>query len=651
MKLCEKFSGNERVEYVISKMREVSKTKAFDVICAYNLFAKLNKDINAEAENCLDLAFVMCKYMKPEAEDVISMILCYNQHKNQINMRAFEKNFAAARYEQYFISANSARAHAPRLSGKEEVDSIKYFIMMRVCDRMFKTCNRALNHDHETMGAGCAQNAYETLKKRYAGMTRSTGEPYIVPHIRVASILVDMGAESTVVAAALLQDAADGIKYTVEEIEERIGKCVAQYVEILSCMKSASLTSCRMTHGKPEENTAYSDADMLMKAIGKNERMISALCIKAANIIYNLSMASSADEAEKYDIENGVQKEYIPMLKNFKLKCFLDRIYDLTWRAADVARYAEVETAYREMLAKNWESISKFTGYLTCREMSDRINELARLQKCGGYVIEVRRRDLLPYEVYECVFNSNRRESNNLIDKKTVPVCNIDIILTPRDKSSDYKTFVSCFIPAFNEKVAVNLAAIIDFEYAEDGNLILYVEDRYSCIFRLRIIKRTDYLIYRTGISSESVVADEKRNNSATSEHILVELKNGAKIPMPKGATVIDVAFAIHEELGYALRSAIVNRSRVSVYRRLENGDHVIIEADTSREDGATKSFTPHARLEWLKWVVTDKAKNKLIDFLSYKYEGDNVRHEGDAYDGDVERSSDKILGEIQWPV
>ena len=82
MKLCEKFSRNERAEYVISKMREVSKTKAFDVICAYNLFAKLNKDINAEAENCLDLAFVMCKYMKPEAEDVISMILCYNQHKN-----------------------------------------------------------------------------------------------------------------------------------------------------------------------------------------------------------------------------------------------------------------------------------------------------------------------------------------------------------------------------------------------------------------------------------------------------------------------------------------------------------------------------------------------------------------------------------------
>ena len=84
--------------------------------------------------------------LNKKAEERKSLINKYNQHKNQINMRAFEKNFAAARYEQYFISANSARAHAPRLSGKGEIDSIKYYLNNPYIDKSPERSGDFLRH-------------------------------------------------------------------------------------------------------------------------------------------------------------------------------------------------------------------------------------------------------------------------------------------------------------------------------------------------------------------------------------------------------------------------------------------------------------------------------------------------------------------------
>ncbi|MBO4428801.1 MAG: TGS domain-containing protein [Clostridia bacterium] len=59
---------------------------------------------------------------------------------------------------------------------------------------------------------------------------------------------------------------------------------------------------------------------------------------------------------------------------------------------------------------------------------------------------------------------------------------------------------------------------------------------------------------------------------------------------MPKGATVIDVAFAIHEEISLTVKSAMVNGHNVTIYYRLMDSDKVTINADTYREDGVTKN-------------------------------------------------------------
>ena len=82
MELRSILADNFYVEYVISEIKKQSKTLAIDVICAYNLFCDNNPSLNENALKQLERVYVMCKYMDPEAEDVISMLLF---HDNLVN--------------------------------------------------------------------------------------------------------------------------------------------------------------------------------------------------------------------------------------------------------------------------------------------------------------------------------------------------------------------------------------------------------------------------------------------------------------------------------------------------------------------------------------------------------------------------------------
>ena len=75
MELRSILAENAQVEFVINEIRKQSKTLATDVMCAYNLFCDNNSDLNESAMRRLENVFVMCKYMEPEAEDVITITL------------------------------------------------------------------------------------------------------------------------------------------------------------------------------------------------------------------------------------------------------------------------------------------------------------------------------------------------------------------------------------------------------------------------------------------------------------------------------------------------------------------------------------------------------------------------------------------------
>ena len=650
MQFCNNPKYNDEAVFVVNKVKKQSKVLASVVSCAYNLFFEKNPNITQIAEKTLDQTFVMCKYMDPDVEDVIAMLLAYDRLMNKINQRDFLAAFGTKRYDQYFQCVTSACAHAPKIAERPNIDSIRHYIMMRVCDKMFKRCNKTVNHNSSASGAGISQNAYEILKKLYGRSTRITGEPYIVPQICVATLLAEYGADSKIIVAALLQNVTVNTNYTVDDIERDFGKKVAQYVEALSLAREASLENCRMVDARPVQN--YFGGVRLanfVKAIVNNFQMIPALYVKAANIMYELSLTESVSDLEKYDEENAVQREYLPLLKRFKLKYFVRKVEDLIWRASDVERYENIERDYGDLVSRNWESIDRFVARLASDDMIAAINTFAGLLDCGECEVEIKKQALCPKDVYTRIISSEESSafSYNRISKKTVPICNIDIILSFKDLSKPYSSYVSCFLKAFESKTAGRLAEIVDFYKDDGGQVVFEIEDRYRCIFRCRLMTRSDYLLYKTGVEIkdddvQGYLSEDKR------ESIKVFLRNGKPLYLPVGSTVIDVAFAIHEEVGYTVKSALINGRRVSIYKQLAEGDSIIVEADTYREDRVTKKFISHVRFDWIKRVATIKARDMIIDFLKDTYEGEDPQNDSAASTEVVDASADKLLVELR---
>ena len=653
MELRSILAGNAQVEYVINEIRKQSKTLATDVICAYNLFCDNNPDLNENALKQLERVFVMCKYMDPEAEDVISMLLFRDNLINKASMHTFMQYFSEKRYERYHNQMTEACRNAAQSNPKDEKwsheDCIGYHIMMRVSDKMFHRLMKVINKNRAP-NAIVISDAYGLAKKAHDWVTRNSGEPYIVHTIKVAGILAQLGVESPVIAAALLHDVVEDTDYTLDDIAKVCGVKISQYVDAVTSVHREYAESHRPTEYQCDKAELDERSfQKLVRTVASNREMIFALYIKAADRIHNLSTIDSMSSIKIHNKNDETQLDYLPLFKVFKLNYFVQQIENLMWRATDIERYTKMQAKYDDMISRNRVFLDEFKMILRTHTESE-VNSYAQLLGSAGYDVEIHERQLLPYEVYNHIKEAGG-DINNLskrIDKRFVPVCDIDIIPDPMDAGATLDTFVAGFVKMFESKIAMTGRTIIDFCGKSENAFVFEVEDHYRNVFRCRIMMREDYDVQKQGVCVSDVAEDLEEESGSKVEKINVRLRNGNIIPMPKGSTVIDVAFAIHEEIGYTVRSATINGHRVTIYNTLLDGDKIVIEADTCREDGVTQRFVPHVRISWLNSVVTKRAKKKIIEFLSDKYEGDDPKNESKAQTAVVETIADKILEELR---
>lgn len=658
MELRSILANNSQVEYVINEIKKQSKTLAIDVTCAYNLFCDNNPYLNEQALKQLDRVFVMCKYMDPEAEDIISMLLFHDNLRNKASMHAFMKYFSEKRYERYHNQMTEACRNAPRTNPKDEdnqwthEDCISYYIMMRVSDKMFNRLMRKMNKNR-VPNAIMVSDAYNMAKRAHDWITRASGEPYIVHPIRVAGILEEIGVESSVIAAALLHDITeDSGEYTLDDIAKECGGKVAQYVDAVTSVHREYAESHRLSEYQCDKAELDERSfQKLVRTVASNKEMIFALYIKAADRIHNLSTIDSMSSIKIHNKNDETFYDYLPLFKAFKLNYFVQVIENLMWRAADIERYTQMEAKYDDMVSRNRGFLDEFETVLNTYTEQE-TSKHAQLFGSIGYDVDIIERQLSPYEVYNHIKQSGISIGNltKRIEKRYVPICDIDIVVEPRDTGASLDTFVSGFVKMFEDKIAMTGRTIIDFHKLENA-FVFEVEDHYRNVFRCRIILREEYDIQKKGVYVSDFTEDLEEESGGKIEKINVQLRNGKNILMPKGATVIDVAFAIHEEIGMTVKSATINGHKASIYNTLLDGDKIVVEADTCRVDGVTKKFVPHVRISWLNRVVTKRAKKKIIEFLSEKYykdEGDDPRNESEAQTSVVEMIADKILEEIR---
>ncbi len=644
MKLYPELKEIDSVREIIDTVGKMSKSGTDDVISALDLAWDNGKSDEAFIHRIKEAA-LMCGKMEPEVDDIIAMLLYKDYMCGKASLTVFETVFRENRAKHYFEWTAEAVRKAPRKPNVSDGESIEYYIAMRVCDKMYESMMRIMNKNGIPDSVSISKAYGLAREAHYDSPKRQSGEPYLVHPICVARILANEGVESAIVAAALLHDVAEDTlensSAAKKAIKEKCGVRVAQLVEAVTSVdrefeESQSIEYHQLDKAERDELTVKK----LAQTVSADPFMIFALYIKAADRIHNLQTIDIMNSEKKHRKIDETVSAYLPLFKKYNLNYFVSIIEDLNWRTSDLNRYEKIKASYLDMVEKNNDFIEEMENIL-CNHLGEDFNRSCKsMLDIQGFDVQVKRRLYLPHEVYDFIKNAIGQNviTAEQVDKKVVPICDFDIILDSRDKNGTIDSFASMFVKMFSKHINETGRAITDFMTDEYNRFIITVEDSFRNRFRCCFSMVDDYLAYKFGNGSAVYANEADESDDNVSETINITLRNGKIIMLPKGATVLDVAFAIHEEVGFSARSALINGQKASIYNIVQDGDKVIVESDTYRENGVTKECIHHARISWLDSVVTKKAKKRIIRYLSDKYgEGDNPRYMGTVHDKDVE--------------
>ena len=637
MSLYMNIRSDSRVEYILTYFSKISKLSMADVEDA--LFALCETSVNADAvEARIAAAHIMCTYMQPSAEDVIAMLLHVAFGNGKAGRRAFDGWFRRERAERYYEWTNEAFTKALKCENMTRTEQIDYYIMMRVCNKMFDTLIRSMNKKG-VPDTSDILGAYDLAKEAHYWTRRESGEPYLTHPISVAAILAEVGVDSSIIAAALLHDVIEDTEKTLKDIADKCGNLIARYVDaVTSVHKQFETSHNRRDYACDKAELDAKSFEKLVEAVSAEPRMVFALYIKAADRIHNLRTIDKMSSEKKHSKTDETELDYLPLFRKFNLNYFVNVIEDLTWRANNVEYYESIKNKYDDILWRNEVFIDEMMNILSAR-LGNEFNRFCSMRGAldGEYTININKTTYLTREVYslaKAALGASKPVSAQNVNKRTIPVCDFDIIVEPYDKHATMDTFISMFVKMYNEHIAPTGRTIIDMDTEAPNRFVIKVEDRHRTVFRLRFYTREDYISYRIGNTQGASITEESTESVVGArDTIYIKLRNGQVVAMPAGSTVLDVAFYIHPEVGLAARSATINGLPASIYNRVHDEDHIIVIADTYRVDGVTKKFVPHVKINWLNHVVTEKARKSIIKKLIRKYEEEDPTNDFPASD------------------
>ena len=469
--------------------------------------------------------------------------------------------------------------------------------------KKIKNYNKFLNPDTLSKAYKFALNAHKNQK-------RDSGDPYLIHPVAVASILTDLKLDSATIATGLPHDTIEDTKATYEIVEKEFGKEVADLVD--------GVTKISELEGKVIEN---SKAENIRKLILATSKDIRVLLVKLADRLHNMrTLNSISDENRRKRIAKETMEIYAPLSDRMGMNHIRDELEDLSFQKLNpdarnlvVERLSinkiDRENSFNE-ISKKFSKVLKNNGVITkivgrektpfsiWRKMQNKRVSLEQLTDIIGFRIIVNSIDDC-YKVLG-IFHSNW---------STIPGRFKDYISTP--KINNYKSIHTAVIGPNKERVEIQIRTKEMHEFAERGIASHWI---YKSSEKVSHLALKEY-----GWLRDLVEIMEKDTNP---EHFLEYTKlqmfqdnvfcftpKGEVIKLPRGATAIDFAYAVHTKIGDSLSSCEINGRGSPIQSALNNGDLVNIKN--------SKNVSPS--LHWLSYAKTGKARASIRRYWQVK--------------------------------
>jgi RelA/SpoT family (p)ppGpp synthetase len=445
-------------------------------------------------------------------------------------------------------------------------------------------------------------SAYEFGAAAHEGQTRKSGEPYITHPVAVAQELAEMHLDSEAIAAAILHDVVEDTAASLTEIREKFGEEVALIVDGVSKLDQIQFRS-----------RAEAQAESFRKMMLAMIEDIRVILVKLSDRLHNMQTLGAMPAKKKKRIARETLDIYAPIANRLGINRLKVQLEDLGFKHLHPYRYRVLENALKK---------SKGSQKQIVRRISDQFSKAMAEDKIDGEVIG---REKHLYSIYKKMAEKKRVLSD------VVDVYGFRIIVD--DVSTCYQTLGlvhQLYKPMpgrFKDYIAIpriNGYQSLHTTLFGPKGLPLEVQIRTRDMDRVAESGVASHWIYKADEKSDATPQRRAREwlanlaelqQSGTSEEFLESVKvdlfpdkiyvftpKGDIMPLPKGATTVDFAYAVHTDIGDRTVAAKVNRGLVPLRTPLQNGQTV--EIITSR--GAKPN--PN----WLTFVRSAKARTAI---------------------------------------
>jgi GTP pyrophosphokinase len=449
-------------------------------------------------------------------------------------------------------------------------------------------------------------DAYELSAKAHEGQQRLSGHPYISHPIAVAKILADLHLDAGTIKAALLHDVLEDTNYSLQDIQTRFGDDVAALVDGVSKLDKLNFHSAA-------EAQAESFRKMLLAMI-KDLRVI---LVKLADRMHNMQTIDSLSLDRRRRIAKETLEIYAPIANRLGIYGLKTELENLGFKAYAPFRYRVLDTALRKASGTQRQLLRKIEARLkksmNAREINGRL--VAREKHLYSIYSKMKRKKIHLSEIVD-VFGVRIVVPDidtcyrvlGLVHElyKPMPGRFKDFISIPR--VNGYQSLHTTLFGPKGMPLEVQIRTE-EMDHAADKGVASHwqykAEDKYTYTAEARARDWLHGLMeMQQAANSEEFLETVKVD--LFPDKVYVFTPGGEILRLPRGASTVDFAYAVHTDVGNRCVAAKIDRRPVPLKTTLNNGETV--EIVTAR------SAKPQAY--WVNFVSTAKARNAIRNFL-----------------------------------
>ncbi|MDT4927593.1 MAG: diphosphokinase / guanosine-3,5-bis(diphosphate) 3-diphosphatase [Pseudonocardiales bacterium] len=472
---------------------------------------------------------------------------------------------------------------------------------------------------HPKADARKLQRGYDVAEECHRGQLRKSGDPYITHPLAVATILAELGMDTTTLVAALLHDTVEDTRMTLEDITREFGEQVAHLVDGVTKLD-------KVKYG------AAAESETIRKMVVAMARDPRVLVIKLADRLHNMRTLRFLPPEKQERKARETLEVLAPLAHRLGMNTVKWELEDLAFATLYPKRYDEIV----RLVAERAPSRDTYLG-----EVIERIK--ADLRE-GGIKTEVTGRPKHYYSIYQKMIVRGR-EFTDIYDLVGIRV----LVDTERDCYATLGVIHANWQPVpgrFKDYIAMakfNMYQSLHTTVIGPGGKPVELQIRTHAMHRTAEFGIAAHWKYKESkdlaVSDPAGMSDEMgwlrqlldwQRESQDPEEFLDSLRydlgagevyvftpKGDVIALPSGSTPVDFAYAVHTEVGHRCIGARVNGKLVALESALDNGDTVEVFSSKAENAGPSR--------DWLEFVKSPRARTKIRQWFARERREDAI--------------------------